>query len=131
MTLKDKLPRSSEGVSCLVVSNSCNPKDSGPPCSSVHGILQANTVVGCHFLPQGIFPAQGSNSGLLHCRQILYQLSHKGKHPHTHQSQYVPSMLLEKSGEIAPERMKGWSQSKKNTQLCDWLRFSSHQPPSD
>ena len=30
------------------------------------------TRVGCHFLLQGIFPAQGSNLGLLHCRQILY-----------------------------------------------------------
>jgi len=27
---------------------------------------------------QGIFPTQGSNPGLLHYRQILYQLSHKG-----------------------------------------------------
>ena len=26
---------------------------------------------------QGIFPTQGLNSGLLHCGQILYQLSHK------------------------------------------------------
>ena len=34
--------------------------------------------VGCHFLLQGIFPTQGSNPGLLHCRQILYQLSYKG-----------------------------------------------------
>ena len=30
-----------------------------------------------------------------------------------------PNMLLEISGEITPERMKGWSQSKKNTQL--WM----------
>ena len=37
-----------------------------------------NTGVGSLFLLQGIFPAQGSNPGLLHCRQILYQLSHKG-----------------------------------------------------
>ena len=29
-------------------------------------------------LLQGIFPTRGSNSGLLHCGQILYQLSHKG-----------------------------------------------------
>ena len=29
------------------------------------------TGVGCHFLFQGIFPTQGSNPGLLHCRQIL------------------------------------------------------------
>ena len=27
---------------------------------------------------RGIFPTQGSNPGLLHCRRILYQLSHKG-----------------------------------------------------
>ena len=30
-------------------------------------------------------------------------------------------MLLEISGEITPERIKGWSQSKKNTQLWMWL----------
>ena len=33
-----------------------------------------NTRVGYHFL--GIFPAQGSSPVLLHCRQILYQVSH-------------------------------------------------------
>ena len=36
-----------------------------------------HTAVGCHFLLQGIFPTQGSNPGLLHCRQILYHLSHQ------------------------------------------------------
>ena len=36
-----------------------------------------NTGVGCHFLLQGIFPTQGSNTGLLHCRWILYHLSHQ------------------------------------------------------
>ena len=34
--------------------------------------------MGCHFLLQGIFPTQGSNLGLLPCRQILYHLSHQG-----------------------------------------------------
>ena len=56
----------------------CNPKDCSPPSSSVHRILQArmkNTGAGCHFRPQGIFPTQGSNPGLQHCRQILYHLS--------------------------------------------------------
>ena len=38
-----------------------------------------NTGVGCHFLLQGIFPTQGSNPGLPHCRQALYHLSHQGK----------------------------------------------------
>ena len=33
----------------------------------------------------------------------------------------MPNMLLEISGEITPERMKGWSQSKNNTQL--WMRL--------
>ena len=37
-----------------------------------------NTGVGSLSLLQGIFPTQGSNPGLLHCRQILYQLSYKG-----------------------------------------------------
>ena len=37
-----------------------------------------NTGVGSLSLLQGIFPTQGLNSGLLHCRRILYQLSHKG-----------------------------------------------------
>ena len=37
-----------------------------------------NTGVGSLSLLQGIFPAPGPNPGLPHCRQILYQLSHKG-----------------------------------------------------
>ena len=37
-----------------------------------------NTEVGSLFLPQGIFPSQESNWGLLRCRQILYQLSYQG-----------------------------------------------------
>ena len=37
-----------------------------------------NTGVGNLSLLQGIFPTQGSNPGLLHCRRILYQLRHKG-----------------------------------------------------
>ena len=37
-----------------------------------------NTGVDSLSLLQGIFPTQGSNPGLLHCRWILYQMSHKG-----------------------------------------------------
>ena len=52
-----------------------------PPCPTlwdrmdytVRGILQAqNTGVGSLSLLQGIFPTQGSNPGLLHCRWILH-----------------------------------------------------------
>ena len=53
--------------------------DCSLPGSSVHGDSPGkNTVVGCHALLQGIFPTQGSNLGLLHCRRILYHLSHQG-----------------------------------------------------
>ena len=37
-----------------------------------------NTGVGSHCLLQGIFPTQGLNLGLSHCRWILYQLNHQG-----------------------------------------------------
>ena len=37
-----------------------------------------HTGVGSYSLLQGIYPTQGSNSGLPHCGQILYQLSHQG-----------------------------------------------------
>ena len=42
------------------------------------GFPGKNTGVGCHALLQGIFPPQESNPGPLHCRQILYCLSHQG-----------------------------------------------------
>ena len=41
---------------------------------TVHGILQAKTLE----CVRGIFPTQRLNPGLLHCWQILYQLSHQG-----------------------------------------------------
>ena len=50
-----------------------------PSGSSVHGNSAGkNTGVGCNSLLQGLFPIQGLNLGLLHCRQILYCLSHQG-----------------------------------------------------
>ena len=65
-------------VSCSVISDSLHLH--GPPDYSVHGIFQAkNTGVGDHFFLHRIFPTQGSNLGLPHCRQILYCLSHQGR----------------------------------------------------
>ena len=49
------------------------------PSSSVHGDSPGKrTGVGCHALFQRMFPTQGSNPGLLHCRWILYCLSRQG-----------------------------------------------------
>ena len=57
----------------------CDPRNCSPPGSSVHGDSPGkNTGVGCHALHQKIFPNQGLNPGLPHCRWILYGLSHQG-----------------------------------------------------
>ena len=62
--------------SCLTL---CDPTECNPPGSSVLGDSPGkNTGVGCHALLQGIFPTQGLNPGPLHCRQILYHMSHQG-----------------------------------------------------
>ena len=69
-------------VLCLVAQSCptlCNPTDCCPLGSSVHGDSPGkNTRVGCHALLQRIFPTQGWNPGIPHCRQILYHLSHQG-----------------------------------------------------
>ena len=57
--------------SCLTL---CDPMD----CSPWNSPGQ-NAGVGSLSLLQGIFPTQGLNPGLPHCRPILYQLSHKGR----------------------------------------------------
>ena len=62
---------------CAVLSRSVV-SDSVTPSASVHGdSLGKNTGVACHVFPQGIFPTQRSNPGLLHCGQILCRLSHQ------------------------------------------------------
>ena len=59
--------------------DTCDPMDCSPSGSSIHGILQARILEWvCHFLLQGIFLTQESNPGLLHCRQMIYQLSYEG-----------------------------------------------------
>ena len=64
----------SQSESCSVVSDSLQPHGLYSPWNSPG----QNTGVGSLSLLQGIFPTQGLNPGLPHCRQILYQLSHKG-----------------------------------------------------
>ena len=72
-----------DSVLCLVAQSCltlCDLMGCSPPGSSVHWYSPGkNTGVGCHGLLQGIFPTQGSNPGLLHCRWILYRLNHQGR----------------------------------------------------
>ena len=69
--------KDSESESCSVISDSLWP----------YGLYSSwnspgqNTGMGSLSLLQGTFPTQGSNPGLPHYRQILYQLSHEGS-PH-------------------------------------------------
>ena len=68
----------SKYIACVKVTQLC------PTLWEPHGLFSPwnspgqNTGVGSLSLLQGIFPTQGSNPGLPHCRGILYQLSHKG-----------------------------------------------------
>ena len=62
-----------ESESCSVMSNSLPPHE----LYSIWNSPGQNTGMGSLSLLQGIFPTQGLNPGLLHCRWILYQLSHK------------------------------------------------------
>ena len=58
----------------------CDPVECSQPGFSVHWNSPGKyTGVDSHSLLRGIFLIQGSNLGLLHCRQILYCLSHQGK----------------------------------------------------
>ena len=49
---------------------------------------------GLSFPSHGIFPSQGSNLGLPHCRQILYHLSHQGSPPKFYKRNHPPSCCL-------------------------------------
>ena len=61
-------------VACSVMPDSLQPHGLYRPWNSPG----QNTGVDSLSFLQGIFPAQGLNPGLMHCRQILYQLNHKG-----------------------------------------------------
>ena len=75
----------------------CDPMDYSSPDSSVHGDSPGKNIRGdCHALLQGIFPTQGLNPRLPHCRQILYYLSHQGSfqgsHPAAKSLQSCPTL---------------------------------------
>ena len=91
----------------------CDLMDCSLPGSSVHGVFQAKSSgVVCHFLLQEIFPSQGSNPGLLHCRQTLSRLSHQGR------SHNINSVELNKlSEQLLDGKMKSsysfsWSEGR-------------------
>ena len=58
--------------------DSLDPMDCGPAVFSVHGILQQEYWSGLPFPSPADLPDPGIEPYLLHCRQILYYLSHQG-----------------------------------------------------
>ena len=74
ITVQGTIPNSCYSESHSVVSDSLRPHGLYSPWNSPG----QNTGVGSLSLLQAIFPIQGSNPGLPHCRQFLYQLRHKG-----------------------------------------------------
>ena len=74
----------------------CGPMDCRPPGSSVHGIIQARILKWVTIpFSSGIVPTQGSNLGPLHCRKILYHLSHQGSSSKfTFQGRKVSNVLV-------------------------------------
>ena len=64
--------------SCSVMSDSLRPLGLQPPrLFRPWDFPDKSTEVGCHFLLQGIFPTQGLNPSLPHCRWTLYRLSYQ------------------------------------------------------
>ena len=83
----------------------CDPMNYSPP-DSVHGDSSGkNTGMGCHTLLQGIFPTQELNPGLLHSRQILYHLKHKGKKEAIKRAAMHVSLSLQENPLLIPESL--------------------------
>ena len=84
MSLWSHIPQG-KSESCSVESDSLWPLGLCSPWNSPG----QNTGVGSLSFLQGIFPSQGSNQGLLHCRGILYQLSYEGSPPQGRRIGYI------------------------------------------
>ena len=85
VSIRGHVHHESESESHSVMSNSLQ------PCGlqSLWNFPGQNTGVGSFSLLQGIFPTQGSNPSLPHCRWIPYQLSHQGSPVHHEVQLYV------------------------------------------
>ena len=92
----------------------CNPMDCSLPGSSVHGSLQARLLKWVA-IPGDLAPPQGSNLGPLHCRQILYHLSHQGNGEDEQANSELPNSvtrakiaLLTEMRRMGPTPPRGW-----------------------
>ena len=103
--------------SCLTLFNHMDCSQSG---SSDHGILQAR-ILEWVVVPtfRRIFPTQGSNPGLLHCRQIFSQLSYKGNPHNALDSGYT----IVNKREFYPSRHSSLTMDDKKTSKAILLNY--------
>ena len=85
--------------------------------------------MGCHFLLQGIFPTQGLNLGLQHCRQILCCMSHLKFHTNTKSGlQYSTALKVKVASNSLDYTVCGILQAR----ILEWVAFpfcrASSQP---
>ena len=124
---------------CLLVTQSCltlcDPMDYSPPGSSVHGLLKARILKWVyHSLLWGIFPSQGWNLGLLHCRQIFYHLKNQGSLGAAKARQCLQQEGDSEAGQEKQSRGEdgawccGWSQRDPGEKLETW-RLGRDQRP--
>ena len=105
-----------ESESCSVVSDSFLPHGLYSPRNSPG----QDTGVGRLSFLQGIFPTQGLNPGFPHCRQIHYQLSHKGSLDMKHYSidPFSNAELLDYTYYIKVVRVRVFISNSSVTQNC-------------
>ena len=107
----------------------CDPMNCSPPGFSVHGILQARITLERVAIPFSKGSSQPMNSGLLHCRHILYHLNHQGR---GEKSQiFMPScgkcmkqVGTQKNGIKKCQRFPGKARSHRTPLKSQWLKGS-------
>ena len=90
--------------------------------------------VGCHSLLHRVFPTQGSNPGLLHCRQTLYHLSHQGSpikwiHMKTNKNFCLPSFGILKYFSVFFSVFQPAQSVCLSITMFDYLMYSSTCQP--
>ena len=108
--------------------------DCSLPGSSAHGDSPGkNAGVGCHALLQGVFPIQGLNPRLLHCRRILYYLSHQGSPSTVYrcvvQRRRLMAQKLKHTQQLLRNTKKMKVKSLSRVRLFATPRIVAHQAP--
>ena len=110
-------------LSCSVVSDSFRSHGLQPARLCPWSFPGKNNRVSCHALLQGIFPTQGSNPGLPHCRQSLYHLSHQVS-PRILESVTYP--FSRESFQPTSWEMPGWMSYKLESRLPGEISTTSN-----